>query len=115
MKRILLAMMVMATALSIGGCASTFVAVKDGKGYYLGSGSNAAYKMFCESGDLKKILSGTTTLAETMKHDLYRYNCDAERSNEKIKQVYASMSPDQRKDLRRSFKNNGYEINAMRC
>lgn len=97
------------------GCSSTFVASKDGKGYYLGSGSDAAYKMFCESGDLKKILSDTTRLPQSLQDELYRYNCGTERSNKKIKETYASMTPEQRKDLRQAFKVNGYDINAMRC
>jgi hypothetical protein len=114
LKKIITAVLAVA-AFIIAGCGSTFVASKDGKGYYLGSGSDAAYKMFCESGDLKKILSGTKKLPESLKEDLYRYNCGPERSNDKIKQAYASMTPEQRKDLRQAFKNNGYDINAMRC
>jgi hypothetical protein len=96
-------------------CASTFVASKDGKGYYVGSGSDAAYRMFCESGDLRKILTATTKLSEDMKNDLYRFNCENERSNGKVRQIFSSMTPAQRKDLRQAFKNNGYDINAMRC
>jgi len=71
----------------ISACTSTFVASKDGKGYHMGSSSDAAYGMFCDSGDLKRILA-TTTFSQELK---------------------------QRKELRISFKNNGYEVNIMRC
>jgi hypothetical protein len=102
-------------AVALGACASsTFVASKDGKGFYLGNSSNAAYLMFCESGDLRKILAGTQLPSET-KDELYRSNCGPERSKDKVKQAYASITPAQRKDLRLAFKNNGYDINYLPC
>ncbi len=101
--------------LLLAGCASTFVAGKDGKAYYLGSGSGSAYRMFCESGDLEAILKATTKLTDEEKTDLYRSNCGPERSPQSVKRVYAGMTPEQRKDLRLAFKNKGYDINAMRC
>src|SRR5574337_781197 len=93
-------MILIAASLLLAGCASTFVAAKDGKGYYLGSGSDSAYRMFCESGDLETILKATTKLGAEMKADLYRSNCGPERSPESVKRVYAGMTPEQRKDLR---------------
>lgn len=100
--------------MAAAACSSTFVAYKDGHGYYVGNGSDSAYKLFCESGDFTKILAGTH-LAADMKDNLYRYNCGADRSNEKVRQIYASMTPEQRKDLRKSFKDNGYDINYLHC
>lgn len=105
---------IVAIALIAAGCASTFVASKDGKGYHLGSSSNAAYEMFCQSGDLQRILSGTT-FDEQLKKSLYQYNCGPERSSSKVKEVFSSMTPAQRKELRQAFKKNGYDINIMRC
>ncbi len=101
-------------AVTLGACASTFVATKDGKGYYLGSSSNAAYKLFCESGDLQKVLAATQLSSET-KDKLYSSNCGPERSKERVKQIYASITPAQRKDLRLAFRNNGYDINYLPC
>lgn len=101
-------------AILISSCSSTFLVSKDGKGYFLGSKSEAIYKMLCESGDMKKIISDTT-FSQGLKDDLYRYNCSSERSGEKIKQLYASMVPEQRKDLRNAFKSNGYDINYLPC
>lgn len=95
--------------------ASTFVASKDGKGYYLGSDSQAAFQMFCESGDLAKILAQTGQIDQNMRDDLYRYNCGPDRSTAKVKQLFASMTKAQRKELRQSFKRNGYDINIMQC
>lgn len=115
MKRLIGGTATFLAAFILGACASTFVASKDGKGYYLGSGSNAAYTMFCESGDLKKILGDASAIGQAMKEDLYRYNCGPERSHEKVKQLYAAMTAEQRKDLRLAFKRNGYDINIMRC
>jgi hypothetical protein len=103
------------TLLIPAGCASTFVASKDGKGYYLGSSSGAAYTLFCESGDLRRILNSATKLRQEMKDDLYSSNCGTERSNEQVQRIYATMTSEQRKDLRLAFKQNGYDINIMRC
>ena len=59
--------------LALQACASTFVASKDGKGYYVGSSSDAAYRMFCESGDLQRILAATTTIGQDQKEELYGF------------------------------------------
>lgn len=115
MKKYFVVLATVLPSLFLGACASTFVASKDGKGYYLGNGSSAAYHMFCESGDLKRILVDTTKIEQDMKNELYEDNCGSGRSHEKVKQVYASMSPEQRKDLRLAFQHNGYDINIMRC
>ena len=47
--------MLTAAPFFLDACASTFVAYKDGHGYYVGSGSDSAYRLFCDSGDFKKI------------------------------------------------------------
>ena len=113
-KRILLTGALIAS-LALQACASTFVASKAGKGYYVGSSSNAAYRMFCESGDMQRILTATTTIGQDKKDDLYGSNCGPDRSNERVRKVFASMTTEQRRDLRQAFKKNGYDINAMRC
>jgi hypothetical protein len=98
----------------LAACSSTLLVSKEGKGYFLGSGSKGMEKMLCESGDLRKVLSDTQ-LPQPIKEDLYRYNCSPEKSREKIKQIYESMTEDQRRDLRLSFANNGYMINYLPC
>ncbi len=99
----------------IGGCASTFIVMKDGKGYFFGSKSEGLYKMLCESGDLKSILDDTQ-LSRGDKDSLYKYNCDLnERSKEKITEIYASLKPEQRRDLRLAFQKHGYDINLLEC
>lgn len=107
-------LVMVATAIITGGCSSTFLISKDGKGYFLGSNSSSIFKMLCDSGDLTKVLSDTK-LPPKMKDDLYRYNCSSERSGDKVKEIYASMTHDQRKDLRSAFKNNGYDVNYLPC
>ena len=102
------------TVLLAGACSSTFLFGKDGRGYFFGSDSKAVYDMLCASGDLEKVLADTHLDAE-MKQSLYAYNCSAERSTEKVKQIYASLAPQQRKDIRTAFKNNGYDINYLPC
>lgn len=113
-KRILLAVTLVAS-LALQACAATFVASKDGKGYYVGNSSNAAYRMFCESGDMQKILAATTTIGQDKKAELYASNCGPDRSNDRVRKFYTSMTAEQRRDLRQAFKQNGYDINAMRC
>ncbi len=114
MKKHLMLMPLLALVLTTG-CSSTFVAYKGGHAYFLGNESQDAYRLFCESGDLKKILADTTKLGQDLKDELYRSNCGEERSRDKVRQVYQSMTPEQRKDLRLAFKKNGYDINYMHC
>lgn len=113
MKRAGLILLIASSALLSAACSSTFMVVKNGKGFHFGSGSTAAYKVLCESGDLKRILADTALVQQT-KDDIHRFNC-TDRSREKIKTVYAGLSPAERKDLRRSFQKHGYEINVMLC
>lgn len=103
-----------AALLGLVGCSSTFLASKDGKGYYVGSGSDAAYRMFCLSGDLRKILHDTTLPQET-RDGLYSATCGTERSGVRVKELYGNMSPEQRKELRQAFRRNGYDINYLPC
>ncbi len=72
------------------------------------------YEMLCASGDLARVLEATHFNKE-MKETFYQYNCSAERSFDKVKQIYASMTPEQRKDIRTAFKKNGYSINSGEC
>lgn len=103
-----------AIIIAVVGCSSTFLVSKDGKGYFLGSRSDAIYKMLCESGDLKKLLSDTRFTQE-LKDDLYRYSCSVERSGDRIKKIYVAMTMEQRKELRVAFTKNGYDINYLPC
>lgn len=96
--------------LLIGACTDTFLVFKKGKGYFLGSNSSGKYELLCASGDMEKVLADTH-LNKEKKDSLYKYNCSAERSGEKIKEIYASMSAEERKDIRTAFVKNGYEIN----
>jgi hypothetical protein len=110
--RVLLLLLAIASACAC--TSSTFFVSKDGKDYYWGNDSKDAYKMFCETGELRKIITDTE-LPQPMKDDLYQYNCGAERSTEKARQLYASMTPLQRKNLRHAFKKHGYDINYFPC
>lgn len=96
-----------------GGCSDTFVVTKYGKGYFFGSNREGLYKMLCESGDLSKILNDTH-LSQDVKDNLYKYNC-IQRSGEKVKEIYASLVSEQRRDLRFAFQLHGYDINLMAC
>jgi hypothetical protein len=98
-----------------GACSPMFLVGKgDGKGVFLGSNSPATYDLLCASGDMERVLEATQ-LSKEMKDTFYRYNCSAERSSDKVKQLYASMTPEQRRDVRNAFKQNGYSINAGSC
>jgi len=110
------AIMILGLALLFSACTSnsTFLAYKNGQGYYLGNSSNAAHDRFCQSGDLKKILADTALTQQT-RDELYESNCGPDHTSAKVKKIYASLTADQRKDLRRAFVRNGYEINYIHC
>ncbi|MBZ0155875.1 MAG: DUF3106 domain-containing protein [Alphaproteobacteria bacterium] len=97
------------------GCSSTFIVTKNGKGYYFGSTSEQLYKLMCASGDLLAILNDTG-LSSGAKDALYRHNCvPAERSKERVREIYTALSPDQRRELRLAFQKHGYDINYLEC
>lgn len=110
MKRLIVGFLI----LLVSGCSSTFLISKDGKGYFFGSKSDAIYRMLCDSGDLRKILKDATRIPETTKEEIYQSNC-VNRSGERVKEIYAAMTPEERKDLRNAFKLNGYDINYLPC
>jgi hypothetical protein len=101
-----------ALALITSACTSTFLVSKNGRAYFLGSNVNTKYAMLCETGDLGKVLSDTHLSLE-MKDTIFKYNCSAERSGEKVNQLYASMTFEQRKDMKSAFRKNGFTINIM--
>lgn len=103
-----------ALVLLTSACTSTFLVYKNGKGYFLGSGSDAKYNLLCASGDMEKVLE-SSHLSHELKDSLFKYNCSTERSSDKVKQIFASMSIEERKDIRSAFKANGYDINRMAC
>jgi hypothetical protein len=84
------------------------------RGAFLGSNSKAMHDMLCASGDLEKILAATH-LSEEMKDSFYKYNCLAERSSDKVKKLFATMTSEQRKDIRSAFKQKGYSVNGGTC
>jgi hypothetical protein len=97
-------------AIIASACSKSPVRVyKDGYTFSLGSGSKVKYEMLCASGDLKKILEATQWSME-IKDNFYKYNCSAERSGDAVNQMYASMTVEQKKDLKSAFKNYGYKI-----
>jgi hypothetical protein len=111
----LLTMVVMILSLAIlSGCSDTFLVTKDGKSYFFGSNREGLYKMLCESGDLNKILADTK-LPQNIKNDLYKYNCTPSQSRDKVKEIYSSMTSEQRRELRLAFQLHGYDINLMAC
>ena len=102
-------------AAAAGGCSSTFsIAKEGGRSYFFGSRDQGFYTMMCESGDLTRILNDTSLQVE-IKNALYKGNCSADRSSEKVKEIYASLTAEQRKELRLAFKKHGYEVNYMMC
>ncbi len=101
--------------LATGACTPLFMVTKgERRGYFLGSNSKTIYDMLCASGDLEKVLAATH-LSKEMKDTFYKYNCSAERSSDKVKQLFSSMTPEQRKDIKMAFKENGYSINGGSC
>ncbi len=100
--------------LIIGACSDNFLVQKDGYGYFIGSNSTANYDMLCTSGDLEKVLQDSH-LNKEMKDAIYHYSCLVNRSGDKVKQVYASMTPEERKDIKSAFRKNGFMINFIQC
>lgn len=103
-----------AMLLVAGACTPKLMVGKEGRGGFLGNNSKEMYEMLCTSGDLEKVLEATE-LSKEMKDEFYRYNCSAERNSDKVKQLYASMTSEQRREVRNAFKQKGYSTNAGSC
>ena len=101
--------------LFLAGCAaSTFIVSKDGRAYYLGTKSDAVYRMLCKSGDLEHVLT-ETSVPDDLKQDFYRYNCSEERSKEKVVSLYTFFTPEEKEQLKSAFRRHGYDINYVPC
>ncbi len=95
--------------LLLGGCTSTFLISKDCKTYFFGNREEGPYKMLCASGDFKKILDGAA-LPQDIKDSLYKAQC-VDRSEEGVKKIFASLTREQKDDLKFSFQLHGYYVN----
>jgi len=95
-------------------CSSTFLVVKNGRSTFVGSDSQEKFDLLCASGDLEKVLADSH-MEPAMKNTFYKYNCSTERSSDKVKQIFAAMTVDERRDIKSAFRKNGYEINKMFC
>ena len=115
--KIWLFMAIAGMVLVTGACAPMFmvgIEGKEKKGVFLGSKSKEMYDMMCASGELNKVLAATH-LSTEMKDALYTYNCSAEPSPKKLGKLYASMTREERKDIKSAFKKYGYAINGGTC
>lgn len=101
--------------LSLLGCGpSTFLINRDGVSGYFGREGRFLHQLLCERDDLKQVLS-ETSIPEKIQHELYLYDCTPDRSFEKIISLYRMLSPGEKMELRRAFKNHGYLINYVSC
>jgi hypothetical protein len=101
---------IVSVVLVTAACSSTFVISKQGEVYSMGSDSNARYEALCASGEMDKVLAASE-LSKEIKDSINKSICSEERSSEKFKQLYASMTGEQKKDLKSAFRSNGYSIN----
>lgn len=102
-------------ALVIGACTPMFMVSKGEKrGVFLGSSSQVSYDLLCASGDLKEVLEATH-LSREMQDTFHQYNCSAERSSDKVTQLFSSMTSEQKNDIKAAFKSKGYAINGGTC
>jgi hypothetical protein len=109
-------MIIVTISFVVSACSASMFMVGKGetRGRFLGSNSKNLYEMLCTSGDMEKILAATH-FDQEMKDAFYGANCLDGRSSDKVKQLYVSMTPAQRKDIRTAFKANGYSVNGGSC
>jgi len=115
MTRTHAAIWTIALALFLGGCGpATFILNKDGVAAYFGRENGFLHTLLCDRGDLKQVLS-ETSIPANIQNDLYRYNCTAERSADKIISLYLYLSPEEKLELKHAFTKHDYRINYMSC
>ncbi len=103
--------LVMCAALFLWGCSgsTTFLVSKDCNTYFLGDSEPVFDKMLCASGDFKKILD-SSNLPQDIRESLYKAQC-VDHSRETVKKIYASLTPEQKRDLKFNFQVHGYYVN----
>ena len=97
------------SSLALVGCASTFRVSKDCYSSFLDSDEKRLYSMLFENEDFRKIISGAA-IQQDKKDSLYKALCK-ERSGEKVGNLYASFSEQEKDSLKLSFQTQGYDIN----
>lgn len=93
---------------------STFLISKENRAYYFGRESDNLHRILCESGDLESVLNGTH-IRDDLKSELYKYNCTEARSEQKVISLYLFLTPEEKKELKRSFVLHDYVINYVPC
>lgn len=108
--------MIVSLSLLISGCTPATFLIQKGNSmaYYFGTESRGAYKLLCESGDLKKVLRDAE-LPEDIKNDFYEYTCTESRSKEKVFSLYTFLTPEEKKSLKQAFVRHNYTINSVPC
>ena len=93
---------------------STFLLNRDGDSAYFGRESGSLHRLLCEQGDLKLILQ-ETSMPANIQNELYRNDCAADRSVEKVISLYLLLSLREKLELQRAFKRHGFRINYLSC
>ena len=103
-------LLLMCAAMFLWGCSSsTFLVSKDCYTDYLGSTVEVFNKTLCASGDFKKILD-SSNLPQDVKESLYQAQC-VDHSRETVVKISASLTPEQKRDLKFNFQVHGYYVN----
>jgi hypothetical protein len=100
--------------LLISSCSPGFTIYKKGVPYHFESKRKGLYKMFCASGDLKTILAGAEKIPQKTREKFFYFNCvqpDASR----VQELFSGMSVEERKDLRASYRREGYTLSYFPC
>jgi len=70
--------------------------------------------MICDTGDLERVLRDAE-IPEHLKGDFFEYVCTNKRSREKVIALYAFLSPEEKRSLKRAFSMRGYMVNHVAC
>src|ERR1700690_495383 len=100
---------VVTSSLGLVGCASTFLVSKDCYTSFLDGNERRLYSMLCETEDFRKIIAAAA-IQQNKKDSIYKALCK-ERSGEKVRNIYASFSKQEKDSLKLSFQTQGYDIN----
>ncbi len=100
---------VVTSSLGLSGCASTFLVTKDCYSAFLDSDEKRLYSMLCETEDFGKIIAAAA-IPQDKKDNFYKALCK-DRSGEKVRNLYASFSEQEKDSLKLSFQTQGYDIN----
>lgn len=114
MGRWMVIVVVACAANFFAGCTNNILVTKNGERYFVATKDKGLKKLLCDSGDMTLILQ-SAELRKPLEEQLYTGICGDNTSREKILELFAGMTKEERSKFKFAFQLNGYDVNKVLC